>query len=112
MSHVNKSIVSSTPPQGGVSYFRENAVMVVGVGYLCVAMVARLLWGVDWVVPCLWRSVTGYLCPGCGLTTGLVRWLHGDLAGAWSSNPLVFVVAPAMVIYVAIDIYKHFRQKS
>lgn len=38
-------------------------------------------------LPCLFRTLTGYYCPGCGMTRALHATVHGDLARAWSMNP-------------------------
>lgn len=42
-------------------------------------------------VPCLWRELTGTLCPFCGATRMGSDLLVGDLAGAWAANPFVLV---------------------
>lgn len=44
------------------------------------------------VVLCLFKRLTGFPCPTCGLGRGLLRVLQGDPAGAWLHNPLVFSV--------------------
>ena len=46
---------------------------------------------------CLLKRLTGLPCPTCGLTRGAVRFLHGDVAGAWLLNPLGFTLAAAVV---------------
>ncbi len=38
--------------------------------------------------PCLFRSLTGYYCPGCGGGQALSLLLSGDFAGAFYYNPL------------------------
>ena len=46
-------------------------------------------------VPCPFHAITGLWCPGCGMTRALHHLLHGDVAGAVSSNlflPVVVVV--------------------
>jgi hypothetical protein len=48
-------------------------------------------------VPCPFRTVTGWWCPGCGLTRATHRLLRGDLAGALRFNALVVVVLGAVV---------------
>lgn len=78
----------------------NNKVMAVVAAYFGVALVARMAWGVDWVVPCVWRGITGIMCPCCGLTTAMVRLIEGDIVAAWDSNPLVFVVLPLGIVSI------------
>lgn len=39
---------------------------------------------------CLWRSVTGIPCPGCGLGHATFYFLRGAWREAWRWHPLVF----------------------
>ena len=41
---------------------------------------------------CVVKAVTGYPCPGCGITRGLLAILRGDLREAWRRNPASFAV--------------------
>ena len=45
---------------------------------------------------CLFHSLTGLWCPGCGLTRGLYACLHGDYLAAARMNLLLFVVVPVL----------------
>lgn len=65
---------------------------VIGLVGLLVARfvpVARLIpfWG------CTFRKVTGYPCPGCGLTRAADRFAHFHWLGAIKANPLGTVAA-------------------
>jgi len=44
--------------------------------------------------PCVFHALTGLRCPGCGSTRALHHLLHGDVAGAFRLNPMLFLVAP------------------
>ena len=79
-------------------------------------MVAMLLYAItdgeiDVCIPCLWTTIFGVHCPGCGLTTASIDLLKLDFAGAWEANPLVFAVLPAIVFFAVSDFLK-FRTKS
>lgn len=50
--------------------------------------------------PCLFRSITGVPCPGCGLTHAAHLLLHGDWTGAWSANPLALFVVPSLGLWL------------
>jgi hypothetical protein len=43
---------------------------------------------------CVFHSLTGLQCPGCGTTRALHHLLHGDVAGAFRLNAMLFVVVP------------------
>lgn len=47
---------------------------------------------------CLFRSLTGLACPGCGSLRSLHHFLHGNIATAFLLNPLLYVLAPALVV--------------
>jgi hypothetical protein len=43
---------------------------------------------------CVFHEMTGLQCPGCGTTRALHHLLHGDVAGAFRLNAMLFVVVP------------------
>lgn len=45
---------------------------------------------------CIFHEATGYWCIGCGLTRALHALVHGDIARAFSMNPLAMLVLPLM----------------
>lgn len=49
-------------------------------------------------VPCLFELVTGYYCPGCGVTRVLFALLHGDIKQAFAYNYLVMILLPLFFI--------------
>jgi hypothetical protein len=51
-----------------------------------------------WMPPCMWRVMTGWLCPGCGSARALHALLHADIAAAFSFNPLVVAFAPIAAV--------------
>jgi hypothetical protein len=72
-----------------------------------VALTAAVLAGGVWILwhhdpnaphsrlpPCVFLSLTGWFCPGCGITRALHALVHGDLARAFAMNPLALIVIP------------------
>lgn len=49
-------------------------------------------------LPCPLRALTGVHCPFCGVTSTLIRLLHGDLSGAMAINPLAAVLALVLAL--------------
>lgn len=43
-------------------------------------------------VPCLFRKVTGFYCPGCGITRMVIACFQFDFYQAFRYNPLVFIL--------------------
>ena len=71
--------------------------------------VAAVLLLVDWYV-CPVLAITGYHCPGCGMTRALRCLIRWDFAGAWSYNPIVFLL-PVYLLLVLFD-GKPFRRSQ
>ena len=56
---------------------------------------------VSFFPPCVLKTLTGYDCPGCGVTRATHSLLHGDLAGVWHYNPALFVGVPLIFFLFA-----------
>ena len=54
---------------------------------------------VDGVVLCPFRAITGYSCPGCGMTRACVHLAHGDLGASLGYHPfgVLFVVSFGLI---------------
>ena len=66
--------------------------LTAGLGY------AAFVQKTGWASPCLFREVTGYLCPGCGVTRMCLSLLQLDLAAAFSYNPALFLLTPIFAV--------------
>lgn len=53
------------------------------------------------LVLCPYRLLTGWACPGCGLTRAVHYLLHADVRAAFVHNPLAFVAAPLALGFAA-----------
>lgn len=49
-------------------------------------------------IPCMFRKVTGLLCPGCGITTLILCLGEGNMEGAYHANPFLFVTGPVLIV--------------
>lgn len=54
-------------------------------------------------VPCVFRELTGFLCPGCGITRLCLALIDIDLYQAFRFNMLVFLLVPMYVIYLLMS---------
>lgn len=93
----------------GAAYLRRNRVMTAAVVYFGGGLALMRLIGIDVLPPCLWKLMTHIDCPGCGLTTAMLHLLRLDPAAAYASNPLVFLVLPAVFAYLLRDFLRFSR---
>ena len=53
---------------------------------------------------CPIRALTGYYCPGCGMTRALHQLLHGHIASALAYNPLIAVIVPLGMYWLLSEV--------
>ena len=44
--------------------------------------------------PCLFKTIFGHPCPGCGSLRAAHQLLHGNLQAAWALNPTLMIAGP------------------
>ena len=50
---------------------------------------------------CPFRMLTGFPCPGCGLTHSFCNISHGHFRMAWQANPFGFLFYALAIVFVA-----------
>lgn len=58
-------------------------------------------------IPCVFHLITGYLCPGCGITRALSLAFHLRFREAFSHNALSITVFPIICLYL---LYRRVRE--
>lgn len=51
-------------------------------------------------IPCLFHKITGWYCPGCGLTRAIVSLLQFDFYQAFRYNSFGIILLPFLLVYV------------
>lgn len=51
-------------------------------------------------VPCMFRTLTEFKCPGCGITHMLVAELQLDFAQAYAANPALYLLQPVIGYFI------------
>ena len=84
------------------------------IGWILVMGTAYAIWfsftGIG--IPCPIRAVTGYRCPGCGITHCAVILVHGRVREAFEANQFVFILAPFGLIYGIWRAVRYIRDGS
>ena len=53
-------------------------------------------------IPCPFRLLTGFLCPGCGITSMVLAVARLDISEAFRCHPVLFVTLPVLLaVYIA-----------
>jgi len=96
----------------GLNYLWSNKIVSIVGGYILVSVFVKLFLDIDICIPCLWKTIFGFTCPGCGLTTALIKLTGFDIAGAYKTNPLIFIIIPTGLLYLLTDFAKFKKIKT
>lgn len=78
---------------------------ILGIG-LAYALFVRLT---GWAVPCVFHTLTGLWCPGCGVSRGCMAVLRGDFSAAVRANPGIALIAPFAAGLLAVRCVRYVR---
>ena len=95
-----------------LAYFRRHRLIY---GLTALYILAVLLNAVGfylWLPSCMVTCVTGYECLGCGLNRAAMALFSGDLATAFTFNPLIFIYLPGGLAWAGYDFYKFYQQSN
>ncbi len=91
----------------GVSYIFHNKIFFfVGI-YFVFSALLNAITGITICIPCLWKSVFGVNCPGCGLTTAFIFLIKLNFLEAFEHNWLIFIILPIGIYYIKCDFLKY-----
>ena len=80
-------------------YVKENAILTIVVLYFSFSVLLNILFGLDYLIPCLWKYFFDVECSGCGITSSVIQIFKGNFQLAWELNKLTFFVFPLLFIY-------------
>ena len=82
---------------------------------ICMALgVLGLIYGVLCIIlgggiPCIFRSITGLQCPGCGVSRMCICLMRLDFPGAWQANPMLLILSPLGLYLGVISCVRYVR---
>ena len=71
---------------------RDAVLLGIGILYYIFIRITGL------AVPCIFRKITGFLCPGCGITRAILAAVRLDFAKAFAYNQLVLPVLAYIIV--------------
>lgn len=71
----------------------KNVLLVLMVGFLYVAVIKLFHIG----IPCPFRELTGFKCPGCGISTMFLALLQFDFTAAFEANRVLLFLLPVFM---------------
>lgn|SRR5690625_2979830 len=63
-------------------------------------------------IPCVFNVVTGFECPGCGMTRATLALLEGNLYQAFRWNMLIFILIPLYCAYILLSKTDKYAKQS
>lgn len=55
-------------------------------------------------IPCIFRKITGWLCPGCGITKLILGLIRLDFGYAYKANQFIFITIPYILFILGYDL--------
>ena len=64
------------------------------------------------MIPCPVRALTGYKCPGCGITHMILCLLKLDVSGAYRENPFLLVTLPLLAYLIGSEFRRQLKGET
>lgn len=86
----------------------RNKGILIALTIIVVAAIGMLYYFIDpnlniFLPKCMFRTLTGHNCPGCGSQRMLHALLHGDFAAAWGYNAFLLIMLPVIVVMIYLE---------
>lgn len=79
---------------------RVKKVLIVNISLLLILLIYYKFYTItDIGIPCIFKLITGYKCPGCGITRCIFSLIKLDIKSAFNYNQLVTILIVPFIIY-------------
>lgn len=58
-------------------------------------------------IPCIFRTITGFMCPGCGVTHMFAALFALDIRAAFEANPVILLLLPVFTALLVKNIVQY-----
>ncbi|MGY8954162.1 MAG: DUF2752 domain-containing protein [Flavobacteriales bacterium] len=93
-----------------IKYITKNKILSIVCFYFLSSVILKAVADIDICIPCIWKSIFGVHCPGCGLTTAFISLIKLNFNNAFETNWLIFIIVPFGIYYMIQD-YVKFQRK-
>lgn len=78
---------------------------------IAILVIALYLWinRTFFPVSCIWVAITGFPCPGCGLTRAGMALLKGNFKEAFQIHPFIYIIVAMALVFC---IYRYILKRS
>lgn len=87
------------------SLFSKNIIVSIFVLYYVLSVLLKLLFDINYLIPCLWKTFFGFECFGCGVTSSIIEIVKCNFEVAWEINKITFLVFPLLLFYSIKEIF-------
>jgi hypothetical protein len=93
-----------------IKYIAKNKILAILGFYILFSSILKAVSDIDICIPCIWKSIFGIHCPGCGLTTAFISLIELNFKNAFETNWLIFIIVPSGIYYMTKN-YIIFQRK-
>jgi hypothetical protein len=96
-----------------IKYIARNKIFTIVGFYFLFSAILKATAEIDICIPCIWKSIFGVHCPGCGLTTAFISLIKLNFKNAFVTNWLIFIILPFGIYYIKqdyVDFYRNFSK--
>lgn len=86
--------------------FRTIIFIIISIGYYFLNL------KFSFSIPCIFHKLTGFYCPGCGITRMIFAMLRFDFYQAFRFNPFIFLLLIVYSVYLFIYIIVKVKLKK
>ena len=93
-------------------YFRRNIIFSIVALYFFVSVFVKIVFSINIMIPCLWKTLFHVDCPGCGLSRAFTDIVRFDFNAAYQNNKLIFIVLPILLVYMIYDLVVFIKKNN
>ena len=85
--------------------------------YILIILIIGILYGLFVMntgigVPCIINLITGYKCPGCGVSRMCMALMRLDVNAAYNYNKVLFLLLPVLLAVYTYQLYRYIRYNN